>query len=135
MRETITVTRRVSGRVFVVEVRAEREPDGELSISGEDLGAAETAIARSLASEGPVDGASFRFMRGALGLEAQRFAAFVGVPPETVSEWESGALPMHRAAWLVLTTLVLGDEGGGRLARLERLAVAEPPPDEIRLTL
>jgi DNA-binding transcriptional regulator YiaG len=137
MSETLTIKRTISGRRFSVEVPAAREPDGELGVHNRDLEAAELAIARALALEGPVDGDSFRYMRGALGLEQRRLAALVGVTPETMSRWEHDVLPVSRAAWLTLSTLVMERAGSapGTLERLERLAAGEPPSAEVRLTL
>jgi DNA-binding transcriptional regulator YiaG len=137
MPETMTIARKVSGRRFSVEVPAEREPDGELSVSLEHARAAELAIAAALATEGPLDGESFRYMRGALGIEARRLAELIGVSAETVSRWENDVSPVSRAAWLMLGTLVMerAGRGPGSLERLQHLAEGEPPPKDVRLTL
>ena len=88
MSEKMTLTRKVSGRVFTVELPAEREEEtGQLAVHIDVAQAGELAIAAALALEGPADGASFRFMRTTLGLRATELAGWLDVRAETLSSW------------------------------------------------
>ena len=130
MNKTQPITRKVSGRVFSVDVPVTVDPEtGELEVAFADAQRAELAIASALAGEGPVDGESFRFMRAALGLPARKVGHLLGVSVETISRWENGARDVDRAAWFALGELVL--EAAGRpvnaRARMERIADGNKP--------
>ncbi len=68
---------------------------------------AELENAATCAMCGPINGATFRVMRDALGLRAEDLGRLLGVRPESVSRWETGRSPVDRNAWMVLGTLVL----------------------------
>ena len=135
---TKPITRKISGRVLSVDVPIKVDPEsGEPVLEPGVLGKADRAIAALLAQEGPVDGESFCFMRRSIGAQAKDLAALLGVSPETVSRWETGARDVDRFAWIVLGDLVL--EAAGKSietrARLERLASGAKPPRERHVEL
>ena len=95
------------GRVFVAEVPAVAcAACGEVLVDGPGLQAAEMAVARQLAASGEPTGASFRFMRKAIGYPAKTLAGELGIAPETVSRWENGERPVDAATWLLLAGMV-----------------------------
>lgn len=138
MSEKMTLTRKVSGRVFTVELPAEREEEtGQLAVHIDVAQAGELAIAAALALEGPADGASFRFMRTTLGLRATELAGWLDVRAETLSRWETAERDVDRTAWLALGTLVL--ERLGRATdlqvRMQGLVDGVKPAKEARISL
>jgi DNA-binding transcriptional regulator YiaG len=138
MKDTKPITRKVSGRIISVDVPVSTDREsGEHTVHAKDLGRAELAIASLLAQEGPVDGESFRFMRGALGIAARALAPLLGVAHETISRWENAARDVDRAAWLALGDLVL--EAAGKptdaRARMERIAGGKKPPKARHVSL
>jgi DNA-binding transcriptional regulator YiaG len=138
MATTKPITRKVSGRVFFIDVPVSVDADtGELELAFADAQRAELAIASALAQEGPVDGASFQFMRGALGISARALSVLLDVSAETISRWENGVRDVDRAAWFALGDLVL--EAAGKptdaRARMERIAEGQKPPKERRVSL
>lgn len=57
-----------------------------------------------------LSGGEARFLRKWLGHSSRDFAEIMGVQPETVSRWESGAKPMGATADRLLRVLVANDE-------------------------
>ncbi len=136
--KTLPLTRKVAGRTFSAEVPVTWEPGADdYVIEGEDAKRFERAVAQALAVEGPIDGETFSFMRRAFGIPQTRLASLLDVAQETVSRWETGALPMSRAAWLALRAVVMEQaaESSPALERLERLASGETPASDVRITL
>jgi YgiT-type zinc finger domain-containing protein len=79
----------------------------EVYVSGDALERLELQVAEQVARSGVVSGATFRFMRKALGLQAKEMLEVIGTPPETVSRWETGARDVDRFAWITLATMVI----------------------------
>lgn len=66
------------------------------------------ALARLLAPH--PTGVDLRFARKAMGMRQADLAARLDVAPETVTRWETGAIPVQRVTLLAVTALViLGD--------------------------
>jgi DNA-binding transcriptional regulator YiaG len=130
-----TIKRKVAGRTFTVEVPAVRDAEYGDTVSLADLARAELEIASQLALEGPVSGEAFRYMRGALGIQAKDLATLLDVTPETVSRWENGARDLDRGAWIALGGMALEKAGKPTVTRerLERAARTEKPPRERHL--
>lgn len=138
MSETHTITRKFSGRTLSVVVPTRLDPEtGERLVGLEHAKAAELVIATELALHGPVDGKSFRFMRGAIGMKSAELAELLGVRPETVSRWERSVVNVDRAAWMTLGGLVL-ERVGAPVAlreRLEWVKEGKRPPKTMELRL
>jgi DNA-binding XRE family transcriptional regulator len=119
----------VAGRTFSRMVPVLRcEKCGETYFRGPELQAVELEAAGVIAREGPSDGATFKFMRKALGLRAVELAELLNVAPETLSRWEHAQRPVDRASWIALSAMVL-DKLEGRTATLDRLrALLKPGP-------
>lgn len=109
----------ISGITFTGEVAAmECVKCGELYTRLDELGVFELAVAERLASLGIRTGASFKFMRKALGLRAIDLAELLNVAPETVSRWETGDPEAHVFA---LVGSMVADRIEGRDATVKRL--------------
>jgi putative zinc finger/helix-turn-helix YgiT family protein len=127
----------VAGRSFSVETPVLECPKcGEVVLDLDDVGRAELAVAQSLATEGPVDGETFRFMRKVLGLKAVDVASLFGVAPETVSRWETGARDVDKGSWALLGTMVVERINGqeNTLQRLRSLSKGKRPPRRTKLS-
>lgn len=125
--------RRIGSSQYVVLVPVE-EIEGEIVVHSDDLKRAELAIAARLAREGPVNGESFRFMRGAMGLTAKALGAELDVALETISRWETGTRGVDHAAWIALAGKAL--KAAGHI--VEPLSAPPPTsrgPHEVRLPL
>src|SRR5262245_8374410 len=57
----------------------------EVYIEGKDLDRLELEVADAVIRAGIVDGATFRFLRHALGMQAKELAPLLGTTPETIS--------------------------------------------------
>ena len=114
------------GRQFVVQMPATVcTACGDAYVEGPALELAEREIARRLAASGEPTGASFRFMRKALGIPAKTLAAELGIAAETISRWENGDRPVDAPTWLLLAGMVREPNGrDGEIGRLLR-AVAK----------
>ncbi len=77
-------------------------------------------VASQLLGMGIANGEAFRFMRKALGLRAADLAGMLGVDAATVSRWETGKVPVDRAALATLAAAAT-ERLDGRDATLERL--------------
>lgn len=131
----LTITRRIDGRTFSVDVpTVEREP-GEVGVDLEMARGAEVAIACAVAA-GPPSPAGLRFIRGALGMSGVRLAQLLDVRPETLSRWESGASNFDRTTWLAVGALAR-ERAGMPLstveASLEALADRTKPRKHVRV--
>lgn len=135
-RRATGLRREVSGRVFTATIPAMgcSEYDERIYDYG-DAQAFNLAVAKTLANEGPVDGASFAFMRTVLSLKGTDLAALLDVTSVTISKWENGKTLPPRAAWLMLSQMVL-DEAAGKASlreRLEALTRNRPPKKHVGL--
>jgi DNA-binding transcriptional regulator YiaG len=91
--------------------------DGTPVLSADQLSALELRAANTVLRESElISGAELRFVRKALGLRQTELAEHLGVRPETISRWETGAEAIKRAVRLALMTLV---ERGTRASRGE----------------
>lgn len=72
-------------------------------VSGPVSEAAELFVASQLLGRGIATGAAFRFMRKALGLRATDLADLLDIDAATVSRWETGKVPVDRAALATLS--------------------------------
>ena len=131
-----TMTRKIGGSTFSVEMPT-FDRQGEPFIKSESFQRAELVIAAAIASEGPLSGDGFKWMRKSLPLTAVDLGALLGVAPETISRWETGARDVDRMAWIALGDLVL--EAAGKpidaRARLQRIADGFKPAKERRVEL
>ena len=99
---------------------------GEGYVEGQELKAAELAVAAEVARRGPAAGFSFRFMRKVLGIRGNEMAELLGVRPETVSRWEQGRGDVDRSAWTVLSSIVIEEREGRRALRARLEALRRP---------
>jgi DNA-binding transcriptional regulator YiaG len=101
----------------------------EVYVGGEAMERLELQVAADVARSGNVSGASFRFLRKALGLQAKDMQAVIGTPAETISRWEKGARDVDRFAWITLATMVI-DKAEDRAPSTRDVAKAtmEPKP-------
>jgi DNA-binding transcriptional regulator YiaG len=134
---TKTITRKIAGRVFSIEVAAIDDPEYGLSVSLREGMRADLAIAAALATEGPATPDAFRFMRKALALSGKDAAELLGVTAVTVSRWENEARELDPLAWFALGTLVLDYAGKPQepKVRMQRLASGYKPPREKHVDL
>lgn len=98
----------------------------DTEISLDDLTRFEHAVAMRLAEQGPVNGASLRYMRKSIPLSAAALAELLRVAPETVSRWETGERGVDRAAWLVVRALLLDPHARSAIAKLHDKAPERP---------
>jgi putative zinc finger/helix-turn-helix YgiT family protein len=84
----------------------------EAYFDGPALGQFEREIAHWIATEGQARvGATFRFMRKAIGMKAADLAALLGVTPETISRYETGKAEIPPTVALALGELVRDQSG------------------------
>lgn len=95
----------------------------EVVLDGPSLVRAELTVAAELAKKGPIGPETFRFMRRAIATRAAEIARLLDVSPETVSHWENGRNAPPRAAWMLVSGLVL-DAAAGETSTRERLESA-----------
>lgn len=92
--------------------------DGTPVLSAEQLTALELRAANTVLREVElVSGAELRFARKALGLRQTELAEHLGVTPETVCRWETGADPFRRPVHLAVMALVESVINTGELPR------------------
>ena len=127
----------VAGRTFTGTVRAERcVKCGEQLFAGSELEAFEESAAYELATDGPVTGETFRYLRAAgLGMRTSELAGLLDVAPETLARWESGKSPTPRTSWAIVAAMVIECRVGNprTLARLQALAAERPPLVTVRI--
>ncbi|MBX3185815.1 MAG: hypothetical protein KF819_02325 [Labilithrix sp.] len=76
-------------------------------------------------------------MHGFLQLKGTELAAMLGVAPETLSRWESEAMPLNPLAWVTVAAMVL-DKLEGRAVTTKQLRASvggerSAIPIEVRL--
>jgi putative zinc finger/helix-turn-helix YgiT family protein len=92
----------------------------EAYVDGRVVQRFELAVARELANLGLHTGETFRYMRKVLGLRAVDLAQLLDVTPETISHWETGKVPINRAALAALGAMIQ-DAIEGRTTTRDRL--------------
>ena len=120
------LTRTIAGRRLTVDVELGTDPETmEETVSLAEMQRSELEMAAALAESGPIVGETFVWMRKSLSLQSKQLARLLDVRPETITRWETGAVPVDRAAWFTLGELVLERIGRPRdlQERMERLAV------------
>lgn len=123
IRNTMTV----GGRTFVAMLPGEKcSACGEGCLDAKVLVGFESAVAEYLTQHGPVSGETFQFMRSAAGIRTVDLAPLLGVSAATISRWENGKRDVDRAAWLVLSDMVI-DEVRGSSATTDRVAAVLKP--------
>ncbi len=98
----------------------------ETYIAAEEAMRFDLRVARELGSRGAATGETFRFVRKALGMQADDLAGLLGVSAETVARWEHGERPADRAALTVLGALV-ADKLDGRATTMRLLRAQQAP--------
>jgi len=98
--------------VTLVGVEVSRCPGcGQYEVSIPQIEELHKLIAHTLIrKQARLSGAEVRFLRKWLGWSAADFAAHVGVTPETVSRWETSAVPMGATADRLLRLMVVTKE-------------------------
>jgi DNA-binding transcriptional regulator YiaG len=99
---------------------------GEHIVDGAMVKKFELMVAQLLADNGQRTPEAFRFMRKVLGLRAVDLAPLIGVGPETISRYETGAREIDPIRFGVLATLV-ADSLAGRQDALMRFKAAQQP--------
>jgi DNA-binding transcriptional regulator YiaG len=103
----------VAGHTFTAKLPADRcGACGEIVIQGADMERFELTIALELAKARKNDPAAFRFMRRALKISPEAFAALLEVTPDVVGYWEKGEWPLDPRAVSVLSALVCSKVSG-----------------------
>ena len=117
----------VGGHTFTGKVAARKcGRCGEVVLHGPALERFELLAAAKLAEAGEASGEAYKFMRKAAGLRGADLAALLAVAGETVSRWETGALPVERRAVALLGAIVM-EAAAGRTSTLDRLRALEAP--------
>jgi DNA-binding transcriptional regulator YiaG len=99
---------------------------GETYTAADAIERVELAAAATLADAGAVDGASFRFMRHALGFTAKDLATELRTTAETISRWENATRDVDPLAWATVASMTR-DRLEGSTRTLEQLkAIREP---------
>jgi DNA-binding transcriptional regulator YiaG len=125
--------RTLAKNTFVAEVTVDACTScGEMNVPAKTLVAFERAVTAEVARRGPVTGETFHWLRRHVGISIPELVTVLGKPPETIGAWEEGRRPLDRAAWLVLSTLVLEQLAEPsalrpRLAGLRTLSVGHRP--------
>ena len=102
-----------------------------ISVSDEAIEDLHRAIAGAIVAKRPrLTPAEIRFLRKLLGWSGTDFAERVGVAPETVSRWETGAAPMGPTADRLLRLMVAFEKPveAYSLDALKEVAQDEPVP-------
>ena len=123
----------VAGVEFATELPGQRCPACKYStVNGPAAARFELLVANELFTRGLRGGASFRFMRKALGMKAIDIAQALNVAPETISRWENDQREVDWPEFMVLGFLV-DDKLASRTTTLSRLrALADPArPDRV----
>ena len=126
----------VAGHTFTGKVAALKcGKCGEVALDGVALERFEMLAARRLADAGAATAEAFKFMRKAAGLRGTELAALLDVAGETVSRWETGALPVERRAVALLGAIVVeaADGGAATITRLRALQAPVALPKVIKM--
>lgn len=135
VRDTVPHTLTVAGVEFATELPGQRCPAcGYSTVHGPAAVRFELLVAAELVKRGLRGGASFKFMRKALGMKAIEIAEAFNVAPETVSRWENGQREVDWPEFMLLGFLV-DDKLAGRTTTLARLKALAEPDQEGRVTI
>jgi putative zinc finger/helix-turn-helix YgiT family protein len=125
-RARVSRERTVGGVAFSMELEGDRCANcGETYYDLQAMGQFEQAVAYKLAELGIAAGDSFKILRRRLELRAADVAEMLDVTPETISRWERGAVPVDKAAFLVLAAIYL-EKHEGEHRMIDRLRAARP---------
>lgn len=119
----------VAGHEFeITDVPYSMRENGEHVIGADVTDRIQWKIASEFARRGIVNGGTFKAIRKALGFKSVALAHLLDVTPETISRWESGALPMPRPAWLVVAAMLTDAMDGHSEIRRILEAASQPEP-------
>jgi putative zinc finger/helix-turn-helix YgiT family protein len=126
----------VAGVEFTTELPGRRCPAcGYSTANGPAALRFELLVAAELVKRGLRSGASFKFMRKALGMKAIEVAEAFNVAPETISRWENDQRAIDWPEFMLLGFLI-DDKLAGRTTTLSRLkALGEPAQEEDRVMI
>ena len=125
----------VAGIEFATELPGRRCPScGYSTVNGPAAVRFELLVAAELMKRGIRGGASFKFMRKALGMKATEIAQAFNVAPETISRWENDQREVDWPEFMLLGSLV-DDKLAGRTTTLTRLKALAEPAQEVRVTI
>ena len=135
VRGAVPFTLTVGEVEFVTELPGRRcSACGYSTVNGPAAVRFELLAADELFRRGLRSGASFRFMRKALGMKAAEIADAFNVAPETVSRWENGQREVDWPEFMLLGFLV-DDKLAGRTTTLARLRALAEPEQAGRITI
>ena len=81
--------------------------DGNSALTSDELGYLERRAAIAVLRDVPdIEGPELRDARHVLGLTQAQLAGYLGVAPETVSRWETGAQPFDRPVQLAVLAML-----------------------------
>jgi len=125
--------------VVLKDVEVSRCPEcGELEVSIPNVEGLHRAIAQYVIQKRErLAAAEIRYLRKCLGASAVEFASCMGVAPETVSRWETGAQSMGGVAERLLRLMVASKEPVKARACewLAYVAQEDPVPQTLGLTV
>jgi putative zinc finger/helix-turn-helix YgiT family protein len=95
-------------RITLIGVEVSRCPQcGEFEVAIPQIDDLHKTIAQALIRKtSPLSAAEIRYLRKFLGWSGANFAKHIGVAPETVSRWETGAVPLGAVADRLLRLMV-----------------------------
>jgi len=132
---SVPLTITVAGVEFASELPGRRCPAcGYSTVDGAAAVRFELLVAEELVKRGLRGGASFKFMRKALGMKAIEIAKAFNVAPETVSRWENGQREVDWPEFMLLGFLI-DDKLAGRTTTLSRLQALAEPVQEGKVTI
>src|ERR1035438_6497781 len=103
----------------------------ESYVEGGELWRLELEAARGLLQAGFVSGTSFSYARYAIRMTCEGLARELGVEPETLADWESGARPIGRLAVSTVGAIV-AEELARKVQMHERLPLRDVRPSHVR---
>lgn len=103
---------------------------GEVVFDWKEVGRQEQLLGEGLVARGIRTGVEFTLVRKYAGFKATEIAELFDVRPETISRWESGALPVPRLAAFALGELFQHPRAAR--AKLETLAHPLESPQAVR---
>lgn len=135
IRGTVPLAVTVAGVEFATELPGRRCPTcGYSTVHGPAAVRFELLVAAELVKRGLRGGASFKFMRKALGMKATEIAQAFNVAPETISRWENDQREVDWPEFMLLGFLV-DDKLAGCTTTLSRLQALADPAPEGRVTI